>query len=79
MKPRLIAMGLWVRWIILGLLHPIGMVHVTCGLARQLYRNNLTFASRPLWTVVILHLVILLTLLGVVAFLFWRFLELFLG
>ena len=92
MKTRLIAMGLWVRWIILGLLHPIGMVHITCGLARQLYRANrlarnnrvharnnrdLLFIRKPLWTVVILHLVLLMALLWIAAILFCRVLELF--
>jgi len=72
MKATLIVMGLWMRWIILGLLYPIGMVHFTCGLIRLLYRVSPALARRPIWTAVTTHLIVFMVLLIAAGAVVWR-------
>ena len=76
MRLALIAMGLWERWIILGLLRPFGMVHLTCGLIRLLYRAGGPFVRRPIWTAVGTHLILLALFVSVLGVLAWRMMEL---
>ncbi len=75
MRALLIAMGLWVRWIILGLLFPLGVIHFTCCLIRLLYRVSPALARRPLWTAVVTHLVVVLALILALAAGFHRLFE----
>jgi hypothetical protein len=72
MRTTLVGMGLWMRWVILGVLHPIGMVHATCGLIRLLYRASPALARRPIWTAVITHLLVFLALLTAAAAVLWK-------
>jgi len=76
MRALLITMGLWVRWIILGLLFPLGMLHFTCGVIRLIYRASPALGRRPLWTAVITHLAILIVLILALTAGFQRLLEL---
>ena len=79
MRAQLIAMGLWARWIILGLGHPLGLVHFICGLIRLLYRASPALLRRPLWTAVVAHLIILPAVICAAAAVFWGLLERVLG
>jgi len=62
-KIKLLILGFWVRYIILGLLYPLGMVHLTAALVRIFYRIFPPMARRPIWTAVITNLAILIALL----------------
>ena len=59
MRALWIGMGLWVRWVILGVMRGAGLMAVTSLILKCLYRNK-RLAQKPLWVAFAYHLVLIL-------------------
>jgi hypothetical protein len=70
----LILMGAWVRWIILNLLRPFGLVYGVCALIRLLYRIA-PLGRRPIWTAVAAHTTVLLLIIWILGVVVCHLLE----
>lgn len=72
----LMLMGAWVRWIILNLLRPFGIIYGICALIRLLYRTCPPLARKPIWTAVAVHSIALLLIVWIVGVVVCHLLEL---
>ena len=60
-------MGVWMRWVVLGLMRWAGLLATTALTLKLLYRNA-TLVQKPLWVAFAFHLVLFVLMV----WLFWR-------